>query len=64
MKNTKNKKNKKTSNKKKQTKPMQKPRRFDDFEEDGFQLEGRNSVLEALNHNKTIDKIFVKKGEI
>lgn len=64
MKNTKNKKNKKTSNKKKQTKPMQKPRHFDDFEEDGFQLEGRNSVLEALNHNKTIDKIFVKKGEI
>ena len=38
--------------------------RKDDFEEDGFQLEGRNSVLEALNHNKTIDKIFVKKGEV
>lgn len=36
----------------------------EDFEENGFQLEGRNSVLEALNHNKTIDKIFVKKGEI
>lgn len=38
--------------------------RKDAFEEDGFQLEGRNSVLEALNHNKTIDKIFVKKGEV
>lgn len=36
----------------------------DEFEEDSFQLEGRNSVLEALNHNKTIDKIFVKKGEV
>lgn len=32
--------------------------------EDAFQLEGRNSVLEALNTNKTIDKIFMKKGEI
>jgi len=25
-------------------------------------LEGRNAVLEALNHNKPIDKIYVKKG--
>lgn len=58
----KNKINKKTN---KNQKPVTK-RTFkkDDFEEDGFQLEGRNSVLEALNHNKTIDKIFVKKGEI
>lgn len=31
---------------------------------DGLQLEGRNPVLEALNNDKTIDKIFVKKGEI
>ena len=61
----------KRSNKKNSTKnsKMQKPNtkrqpRRDDFEEDGFQLEGRNSILEALNHNKTIDKIFVKKGEI
>lgn len=47
------------------TEKRQDNRRFkDDFEENGFQLEGRNSVLEALNHNKTIDKIFVKKGEI
>jgi 23S rRNA (guanosine2251-2'-O)-methyltransferase len=32
--------------------------------EDGLQLEGRNPVLEAINHDKPIDKIFVKKGEI
>lgn len=35
----------------------------DAFDE-GLQLEGRNPVLEALNHGKTIDKIIVKKGEI
>lgn len=35
-----------------------------DIEENIFQIEGRNSVLEAINHSKTIDKIFVKKGEI
>ncbi|MCL2565384.1 MAG: 23S rRNA (guanosine(2251)-2'-O)-methyltransferase RlmB [Defluviitaleaceae bacterium] len=29
---------------------------------DGLILEGRNAVLEALNHNKPIDKIYVKKG--
>ena len=27
------------------------------------QIEGRNAVLEALKHEKAIDKIFVKKGE-
>lgn len=32
--------------------------------EDGLQLEGRNPVLEAINHDRPIDKIFVKKGEI
>lgn len=32
--------------------------------DNGLQLEGRNPVLEALNHGKSIDKIFVKKGEI
>jgi 23S rRNA (guanosine2251-2'-O)-methyltransferase len=32
--------------------------------EEGLQLEGRNAVLEAINHDKPIDKIFVKKGEI
>lgn len=32
--------------------------------EDGLQLEGRNPVMEALNHGRTIDKIFFKKGEI
>ncbi len=32
--------------------------------EEGLQLEGRNPVLEALNHNKPIDKIIVKKGAI
>lgn len=30
----------------------------------GLQLEGRNPVMEALNHDKTIDKIIVKKGEV
>lgn len=55
------KKHKKNKNNKPFTK---KTKRIDSFEEDNFQLEGRNSVLEALNHNKTIDKIFVKKGEI
>lgn len=61
------KKQKKNKSKKinKDTKPNNKrPLRKDEFEEEKFQLEGRNSVLEALNHNKTIDKIFVKKGEI
>ena len=32
--------------------------------EEGLQLEGRNPVLEALNHDKPIDKIIVKKGGI
>lgn len=32
--------------------------------EEGLQLEGRNPVLEALNHNKPIDKLIVKKGAI
>ena len=27
------------------------------------QLEGRNAVMEALKHERAIDKIFVKKGE-
>lgn len=27
------------------------------------QLEGRKAVLEAINHDKQIDKVFVKKGE-
>lgn len=31
---------------------------------DSNQLEGRKAVLEAINHDKPIDKIFVKKGEI
>lgn len=62
-------KKKNTKGKNKSTNKNNKPitkrsSRKDDFEEDSFQLEGRNSVLEALNHNKTIDKIFVKKGEV
>ncbi len=32
--------------------------------DDGLQLEGRNPVLEALNHNRTIDKILVRRGGI
>lgn len=35
-----------------------------DEEKAKLQLEGRNSVLEALNSGKTIDKIIVKQGEI
>lgn len=59
QKNSKN--NKNNKNNKSYTK---RTKRIDNFEENNFQLEGRNSVLEALNHNKTIDKIFVKKGEV
>lgn len=36
---------------------------FEAFE-DSLRLEGRNAVMEALNHDKPIDKIFVKKGEV
>ncbi|MCL2593284.1 MAG: 23S rRNA (guanosine(2251)-2'-O)-methyltransferase RlmB [Defluviitaleaceae bacterium] len=32
-------------------------------EEDELLLIGRNAVLEAINHDKTIDKIFIKTGE-
>ncbi len=44
-------------------------REFNKYEDntafdDGLQLEGRNSVLEALNHDKPIDKLIVKKGGI
>ena len=41
-------------------------RRFNKFDEirENSQLEGRNPVLEALNHGRPIDKIFVKKGEV
>ncbi len=35
-----------------------------DFIEESSNLEGRNPVLEALNHDRLIDKILVKKGEI
>jgi len=40
--------------------------KYNNFDEEfqSLQLEGRNPVLEALNHDKTIDKIIVKKGEI
>lgn len=31
---------------------------------EGLQLEGRNAVLEGLNNNRTIDKIFIKQGEV
>ncbi len=36
---------------------------FEKFE-DSLRLEGRNAVMEALNHDKPIDKLFVKKGEV
>ncbi|MBO5561363.1 MAG: 23S rRNA (guanosine(2251)-2'-O)-methyltransferase RlmB [Firmicutes bacterium] len=46
-----------------QDKPREKrEENFDPAE--NYQLEGRNPVLEALNHDRPIDKIFVKKGEI
>ncbi len=32
--------------------------------EEGLQLEGRNPVLEALNHDKPIDKLVVRKGAV
>lgn len=32
-------------------------------EEERFQLEGRNAVLEALKNERSIDKILIKKGE-
>ena len=36
---------------------------FEAFE-DSLRLEGRNAVMEALNHDRPIDKIFLKKGEV
>lgn len=44
-------------------------REFNKYEDntafdDGLQLEGRNPVLEALNHDKPIDKLIVRKGGI
>lgn len=41
-------------------------KRFNRFEEirESSQLEGRNPVMEALNHGRPIDKILVKKGEV
>ncbi len=53
--------------------PYKKPERSLDTADNGnddadvesaLRLEGRNAVLEALNHDKPIDKILVKKGEI
>lgn len=48
---------------------FKKDNRFNKYEDnsafdEGLQLEGRNPVLEALNHDKPIDKIIVKKGGI
>ncbi len=40
-----------------------KPNRKNIFNE-GLQLEGRNAILEALNSDRDIDKIWVKKGEV
>lgn len=37
--------------------------KFDEIRE-STQLEGRNAVLAALNHGRSIDKIFLKKGEV
>jgi len=34
------------------------------FEDNSLKLEGRNAVLEALNHDKPIDKIFIKSGDL
>lgn len=40
---------------------MDKEKETDDIP---LQLEGRNAVLEALNHDRTIDRVLVKKGDI
>jgi 23S rRNA (guanosine2251-2'-O)-methyltransferase len=37
---------------------------YDAQAEDIYRLEGRKAVLEAINHDRQIDKIFIKKGEI
>ncbi len=44
-------------------------KKFDKYKDntafdDGLQLEGRNPVLEAINNDRSIDKIFVRKGGI
>lgn len=45
--------------------PRERRKKFEEEEvEDNYQLEGRNSVLEAINSGKTIDKILLKKGEV
>lgn len=35
-----------------------------DIETEGLQLEGRNAVLEAINADRQIDKIWLKKGGV
>lgn len=58
-------KDKKGSGRKENAKDFRKEKGFKkyDVEEDAYRLEGRNPVLEALNTGRTIDKIFIKKGE-
>ncbi len=50
----------------KRLEPKRDNRKYEDSSafEEGLQLEGRNPVMEALNHGKTIDKIFVRRGGI
>ena len=65
FKDTKSKKNqKKNIIKKNNYNNLYKDTNKNNFDEENFQLEGRNPILEALNTGKQIDKIFVKKGEI
>lgn len=62
----KNKKNDRRNDKKRDFKDKPFKRDFEEktfLQEDAYRLEGRNPILEALNTGRTIDKIFVKKGE-
>ena len=43
---------------------MKSTKREQNEDEKVLQLEGRNAILEALKHDKTIDKILIKKGEV
>ncbi|MFV0502887.1 MAG: 23S rRNA (guanosine(2251)-2'-O)-methyltransferase RlmB [Lachnospirales bacterium] len=43
---------------------MENNKNFKEIINEGLQLEGRNAVLEALNSDRQIDKIWFKKGEI
>ncbi len=43
---------------------MENEKKVKNIYQKGLQLEGRNAVLEALNNDREIDKIWLKKGEV